>query len=312
MLRRGVGDYRHTKGMGEASWDLVLAQYEEQLRLERGLAAHTIRNYLADLAHLRDACGVGIAEVSLATLRGWLADQAGQGVSAATLRRRVSCVRGFFAWCERDGLIAANPAVRLRAPKRGRYLPKVPSRAAIDQTLAAAQQRSEEAAEPVALRDQALLEVLYAGGLRVAELCGLQLADIDHERQCLRVTGKGDKQRVVPMGLPAMRALRTWLAVRNQLAVPTSPDTVFLGVRGGRLNPRVARRIVEEATLAGGAAVGPHALRHAMATHLLDGGADLRSVQEMLGHASVATTQIYTHVSADRLREAFRQAHPRA
>lgn len=167
---------------------------------------------------------------------------------------------------------------------------------------------------PVGTRDVALLEVLYATGVRVSELCGLELADLDRDRRVIRVIGKGNKERAVPMGAPAWRALDTWLTQRHELADREAGQAVFVGERGARINPRVVRRIVHRALAAvpGAPDLGPHGLRHAMATHLLEGGADLRSVQEMLGHASLATTQIYTHVTNDRLRAAFEQAHPRA
>ncbi len=163
-------------------------------------------------------------------------------------------------------------------------------------------------------RDQAIVEVLYASGIRVSELCGLDVADLDGQRGLLRVLGKGGKQRTVPLGTPALRALGTWLVHRSRLAGPGAARAMFVGDRGGRIDPRVVRRLVHRALAAapGAPDLGPHGLRHAMATHLLEGGADLRSVQEMLGHSSLATTQLYTHVSGDRLRKAYQQAHPRA
>ncbi|MFV0429854.1 MAG: tyrosine recombinase XerC [Arachnia sp.] len=295
-----------------AGWDQVLEEYRLRLTSERGRSEHTVRAYLSDLRSLEQHAQRGLAEVSLSELRAWLSDLVEAGAASATVRRRVSCARGFFAWATREGLIATDPAARLRAPRRGRTLPTVPAKSVVNDALDAAAGQAAPDAEPLAFRDAALLELLYSSGLRVSEACGLRLSDLDSDRRAVRVLGKGGKERTVPVGRPAWAALQHWLARRPGVVRDTSPDTVFLGARGGRLDPRVARRVVTSATAAAGAEVGPHGLRHAMATHLLEGGADLRSVQEMLGHSSIATTQIYTHVTSERLREAFRQAHPRA
>lgn len=297
----------------DAGWRAVIEEYRTHLESDRGLSPHTVRAYLSDLGALAAFVDRPLPEVTLQVLRAWLAGQADAGTAASTIQRRVACVRGFFAWATKvEGLLETDPASRLRAPKRQRLLPRVPSATAVESSLAATQARVDEGEGPVAARDLALVELLYSSGLRISELCGIRLRDLDAERGTLRVLGKGGKERSVPVGAPARRALEAWLAARPELAGEQSPDLVFLGVRGGRLDPRVARRVVHDATRAGGSEVAPHGLRHAMATHLLEGGADLRSVQEMLGHASVATTQVYTHVTSQRLREAFRQAHPRA
>ncbi|GAA4907089.1 tyrosine recombinase XerC [Tessaracoccus lubricantis] len=295
-------------------WLALLEDYAAHLAAERGLSAHTVRAYGTDLRELAASCGIAPGRVTLSTLRSWLGAMRDEGAAASTVQRRVACVRGFFAWAAREGLVASDPAVRLKAPKRQRRLPKVLPAGAVAETLAAAESRAGEEGDPIALRDLALVEVLYSSGLRVSEACSLQLRDVDRDRRSVSVLGKGGKQRTVPLGVPALRALEDWLRVRGAVSTPSSPDTVFLGARGGALDPRVARRVVHDATAAAGpgAETSPHGLRHAMATHLLEGGADLRSVQEMLGHASVATTQVYTHVTSERLREAFRQAHPRA
>lgn len=294
------------------AWEALIDDYEQHLASERGLSAHTVRGYCADLRDLSSCCQDGPGAVTLAVLRRWLADLVEGGASSATVQRKVSAVRGFFGWAARQGDISEDPAARLKSPKRGRRLPAVPAPAVVDQALAAAEALAEEQPEAQRVRDLALLELLYASGLRVSELCGLRLDQLDLDARVARPVGKGGKQRSVPFGVPAADALRAWMAARPSLAGPDSPDLVFLGVRGGALDPRVARRVVNQATLAGGRQVSPHALRHAMATQLLEGGADLRSVQEMLGHASVATTQIYTHVTSERLREAYKTAHPRA
>ncbi len=296
-----------------SAWEGLLAEYEEHLRADRGLSEHTVRAYLGDLRDLA-AHAPDPRRVTLAALRSWLAGMASGGVASATVQRRVACIRGFFGWARREGFVDADPAARLQAPKRGRRLPKVITRSAVDEVMEAAAARLADADDPVAARDLAIVELLYSSGLRVSELVGIGTADVDLDGRVVRVMGKGGKERVVPIGLPAARAVDAWLARRPEIATEKSPDRLFLGARGGPLDPRVARRVVHAATAAAGpgAEIGPHGLRHAMATHLLDGGADLRSVQEMLGHASVGTTQVYTHVSSERLREAFRQAHPRA
>lgn len=295
-------------------WSALLDDYSAHLGAERGLSAHTVRAYTSDLTDLASFVDVEPGRVSLSRLRSWLGRMGDDGAAPATLQRRVACVRGFFAWAVREGLLPEDPAVRLKAPKRQHRLPKVPPAGAVSAALAAAEGRVADSGDPIAVRDLAIVELLYSSGLRVSELCSIRLGDIDRTRRSVNVIGKGAKVRAVPVGVPALKAIEAWLAVRGEVRGPGSPDTVFLGARGGQLDPRVARRVVHEATAAGGPGgdIGPHGLRHAMATHLLEGGADLRSVQEMLGHSSVATTQIYTHVSSERLRESFRQAHPRA
>ncbi|MDO5677936.1 MAG: tyrosine recombinase XerC [Propionibacteriaceae bacterium] len=295
-------------------WSVLLDEYVAHLGAERGLSPHTLRAYATDLRELALFVDVEPARVTLSRLRSWLGRMGDDGAATSTVQRRVACTRGFFAWAVREGHVAADPAARLKAPKRQRRLPKVLPTGAVGEVLAAAETRVAEADDVIAARDLAVVELLYSSGLRVSELCSLLLRDVDRERRSVSVLGKGGKARTVPLGAPALKAIDAWLSVRGQVATARSPDTVFLGARGGALDPRVARRIVHEATAAAGpgAEIGPHGLRHAMATHLLEGGADLRSVQEMLGHASVATTQIYTHVTSERLREAFKQAHPRA
>ncbi len=296
--------------MTRTAWDTLLGEYEQYLTLSRHLSANSVRAYNADLRQMVTSLDLPVRDVTLQSLRLWLADLMEMGAASSTIQRRVAAVRGFFAWAMEQSFLDEDPAARLRSPKRTRRLPVVPGRRNVEEAMESTQVRAEEG--PLAVRDLAILEVLYGGGIRVAELCALDLTDVDDERGLLRVVGKGDKQRSVPIGAPARRALSAWRGVRPSLAGSGSAEALFLGARGGRIDPRVARRVVHEATRAGGAEVGPHGLRHAMATHLLEGGADLRSVQEILGHASVATTQMYTHVSAERLRAAFRQAHPRA
>lgn len=295
-------------------WQAVLEEYAAHLDAERGLSTHTVRAYLTDLRELARHADVGPGRITLSRLRGWLAAMGDDGAATSTVQRRVASARGFFAWATAEGLLTENPAARLQAPKKQRRLPKVPSSPAVAETMNAAAARAGEDDDPVAIRDLALVELLYSSGLRVSEACALALGDVDRERRSITVLGKGGKQRTVPLGGPALAAIDRWLAVRPQFVTAKSPGTVFLGVQGGPLDPRVVRRVVHAATAAAGAQaeVGPHGLRHAMATHLIEGGADLRSVQEMLGHSSVATTQLYTHVTSERLRQAFKDAHPRA
>ncbi|MVA77173.1 tyrosine recombinase [Auraticoccus sp. F435] len=288
------------------------------LELDEHLSPHTLRAYARDveglLEHLRRLGRTDLAEVGLADLRSWLANQQSRGMARSTLQRRAAAVRGFFGWLHRRGDLAHDPAQALRSPRLGRRLPPTLDQRAAEAVLARAVEAVTQEDTPLARRDAALLEVLYACGIRVSELCGLDLGAVDPDRRVLRVLGKGDKERSVPVGAPAWRALQAWLEVRGRLAGPAAGQAVFVGERGARLDQRVVRRIVHRALagVEGAPDLGPHGLRHAMATHLLEGGADLRSVQELLGHASLATTQIYTHVTTERLRSAFEQAHPRA
>lgn len=296
----------------------VLDRYIVHLRDERNLSPHSVRAYQGDLTglllHAQRLGHRDLSSVDLRAIRSWLALQQTKGRERTTMQRRAAAARVFFAWAQRTGLVEEDPAQLLRSPKVGRRLPPTLERGDAEQMMSEALARAGEDEGPTGRRDVALLEVLYGSGVRVAELCGLDRSDIDVERRLIRVFGKGAKERVVPLGGPAWRALQAWLDVRGQLTSAASGDAVFLGERGGRIDQRVVRRIVHRAlgAVPGAPDLGPHGLRHAMATHLLEGGADLRSVQEILGHASLATTQIYTHVTNERLRAAFKQAHPRA
>jgi len=284
----------------------------------RHTSVETQRAYAGDLARLAEFCAeaglVELPSVQLRHLRAWLASQFDAGASPATIQRRTAAVRSFWRWAVRAGHTTADPSAGLRSVTVHRALPETLTQREAAELMAAMLQQAAENETAVGRRDVAMLEILYAGGLRVAELCGLNLTSIDRARGLLRVLGKGDKERSVPIGQPAERALEAWLQRRAELVGPTSGTALFLGARGARIDPRVVRRLVHRALglVDGAPDLGPHGLRHAMATHLLEGGADLRSVQEILGHASVATTQIYTHVSNERLRAAFAQAHPRA
>ena len=297
----------------------ILEEYAEHLALERGRSEHTRRAYLTDLRSLfafldERAPGVGLSAVSLPLLRGWLAAQAAAGAARTTLARRTSAAKTFTAWATRRGLLGVDPAARLQVPKARRTLPAVLRQ---DQALAAmaAADLGAEQGDPLALRDRLIVELLYATGIRVSELCGLDIDDVDTANRLVRVLGKGNKQRTVPYGKPAAASLRAWLSDgRPALAAAESGPALLLGPRGRRLDPRQARTVVHQTMSAvdGAPDIGPHGLRHSAATHLLEGGADLRVVQELLGHTSLATTQLYTHVTVARLRAVHDQAHPRA
>ena len=301
------------------SFEKLLATFQRHLEVERNLSVHTIRAYMGDLTslleHLETLGITSIADLQLAHLRSWLANQQVKGASRTTISRRAVSVRLFTKWALKNKYISTDVGTSLATPKGHRTLPEV---LGIDDAKLAMDSMATRAAEeetPMSLRDVAMVEILYASGARVAELCGLNLADIDYNRQTIQVLGKGNKERVIPLGNPAMRALKKWLDDgRAQMMNEKSEKAVFLGARGKRIDQRAVRSVVYEALSAieGIERMGPHALRHSAATHLLEGGADLRTVQEILGHASLATTQIYTHVSTERLQKAFKQAHPRA
>ncbi|MCW2755387.1 MAG: tyrosine recombinase XerC, partial [Marmoricola sp.] len=273
----------------------ALAAYERHLVSERDLTAHTVRAYLGDvggmLAHAAALGQTSLDDLDIRTLRSWLARQQTLGKARTTMARRATAVRVFTAWALRTGRARADAGAQLGSPKAHKPLPPAldvnQARALLD---AAAAQADD--ADPVSLRDVAILELLYATGARVGELCGLDLDDVDRSRRVVRVFGKGRKERTVPYGLPADRALGRWLAeARPRLFVPGSGPALFLGARGMRIDQRAVRSMVHRrlADVPGAPDLGPHGLRHTAATHLLEGGADLRTVQEMLGHASLAT-----------------------
>lgn len=305
--------------MPETQFPEVTLLFERHLRDERNLSTHTVRAYLGDLRSLvsqLEVLGVErIEDLELSHIRSWLATMQVKGGARTSLSRRAVSIRLFTQWAFKSGLISSDVGVALAIPKAHRTLPEVLDIPNALLAMEALSVRVGEEETPLALRDRAMVEVLYASGARVAELCGLNVLDIDYERQTLRVLGKGNKERTIPIGNPAMVALTSWLENgRPGLVHQISGEAVFLGARGKRIDQRTVRTVVYEAlsALEGVGRLGPHALRHSAATHLLEGGADLRTVQEILGHASLATTQIYTHVSTERLQKAFKQAHPRA
>ncbi|WP_394552360.1 tyrosine recombinase XerC [Agromyces sp. MMS24-JH15] len=301
----------------------AVATYLERLRTVRGLSPNTVAAYRADLRDLRAfarRAGVEAVDgIELPLLRDWLGDAADRGLARTTLARRAASARGFTAWLARRGSLPADPGARLRTPRAHRTLPRVVGRQAMDELLAGLA-AGAAGGDPIAVRDLAIVEVLYASGIRVSELAGLDRAGVDRGRRTLRVLGKGAKERVVPYGAPAAAALDRYLDHARVALLAARDDggasepAVFLGARGARIGVRAVHRLVAGllSELPGSGPAGPHALRHTAATHLLDGGADLRAVQEFLGHASLGTTQVYTHVSSERLKESYRLAHPRA
>ena len=301
------------------NYEKLIAAFARHLEVERSLSVHTIRAYIGDLESLVDHLqNIGVADISqleLIHLRSWLANQQVKGGARTTLSRRAVSVRLFTKWAVKNKYLAKDVAATLATPKGHRTLPEVLEIADAKVAMDSLATRAAEEETPISLRDVAMVEMLYASGARVAELCGLDLGDIDYDRQTIRVLGKGNKERTIPLGNPAMRALNAYLKdARDSLKNAQSANAVFLGARGKRIDQRTVRTVVYNALQAieGIERMGPHALRHSAATHLLEGGADLRTVQEILGHASLATTQIYTHVSTERLQKAFKQAHPRA
>jgi integrase/recombinase XerC len=294
----------------------AVSDFALYLSAERGFSAHTVRSYSADLADLErftSTRGIRTTDaIDLEVLRDWLWDGSKAGLAKSTLARRSAAVRSFSGWLSRTGAASTDAGTRLRAPKADHHLPRVLTRPQIDGMLEGLSERAS-GGEAIATRDLAIVELLYASALRVSEIVGLDLDDVDLGRLTVRVTGKGSKERVVPFGAPAKRAIVDYEHHRHELVTEPTP-AVFLGARGKRIGTRTVYQLIAGllAGVPGSGPAGPHTLRHTAATHLLDGGADLRSVHEMLGHASLGTTQLYTHVSAERLKESYRNAHPRA
>lgn len=300
-------------------FERLLTTFRRHLEIERNLSEHTVRAYVGDLTSLvQYLSALGLTDIStleLTHLRSWLANQQVKGASRTTLSRRATSIRLFTKWALKNKYIVSDVGATLATPKGHRTLPDVLDISGAKTVMDSLATRVAEAQTPISLRDVAMVELLYATGARVAELCGLDIGDIDYNRQTIRVLGKGNKERTIPVGKPAIKALEVWLKNgREPLVNSQSGPAVFLGARGKRIDQRTVRTVVYEAVsvIEGLERMGPHALRHSAATHLLEGGADLRTVQEILGHASLATTQIYTHVSTERLQKVFKQAHPRA
>ena len=296
----------------------ALPAFERHLRAERGRSVHTVRAYLRDVETFLSEAGVGdddgLREVSLADLRAWLGVLSRRGAARASIARTSASLRTFFGWLERTGRISTDPSLRLTAPSRHRTLPPVLAQRSATALLDVAEVAADDD-DPIHLRNRAALELLYATGIRVGELVGLDVDDVDLASDVLRVVGKGDKERRVPCGAPARQAVAEWLTRgRPRLVGPQSGPALLLGRRGRRADQRQIRSVVHDLLqhVPDAPDLGPHGLRHSAATHLLEGGADLRMVQELLGHAAPATTEIYTHVSVERLKASYAQAHPRA
>ncbi len=314
MTERSAHGTESTHGSLPDAMREAVDAFARHLGSERGRSEHTVRAYVGDIVSLLDhAVRMGCPtpdDIDLTVLRSWLAKLRTTGAARSSLARRAAAARGFTAWAHRDGLVGHDAGARLASPKAHRDLP----------TVLRAEQAADlmttptPAGDPLVLRDRLILEMLYATGIRVSELCGMSVDDADQSRRVVRVMGKGAKERSVPYGLPAQRALDAWLRDgRPAVATARSGSALLLGAKGGRLQTTTARQIVAAAAQSAGLPhLSPHSLRHSAATHLLEGGADLRTVQELLGHASLSSTQIYTHVSIERLRSAYRQAHPRA
>ncbi|MDN5586740.1 MAG: tyrosine recombinase XerC [Brevibacterium sp.] len=310
----------------------VVSGYADHLR-SRDVSAHTSRAYIADVTDFFDhaahtptarsvphAAEAGVGDIDLNDLRAWLITLDDAGAAKSTVARKIAAVKSFFAYCVNHQGLTNNPAARLRTPKKDSRLPTVlkPQQAAALVSPQRASHAEARTSDPVEAakwaRDAAILEMLYATAVRVSELTGLNRRDVDHQRSMITVLGKGDKERRVPFGKPAQSALQRWLNLRETFVSTTSGDALFLGVRGGRIGARQVRELVHRHGSDDPSApdIGPHGLRHSAATHMLDGGADLRQIQELLGHSTMSSTQVYTHVSMQRLQETYRQAHPRA
>jgi len=312
----------------------AIEAFARHLTVDRGFSAHTVRAYRGDLTDLADfaeqrardsteatdagadgADAVDVRELDLETLRDWLWQGSNAGLAKSSLSRHSAAARGFTRWLVSTGEVSADAAARLKAPRPEQHLPRVLTRGQMTGIFEDLAARSE-GGDAGALRDQAIVELLYASAMRVSELVGMRVGDIDRSRLTARVLGKGGKERVVPFGVPAAHALDRYLAEARPVLRAESPDPgiLFLNSRGAAMNTRSVYQLVAGLLneLPGSGPSGPHAFRHTAATHLLDGGADLRAVQEILGHASLSTTQIYTHVSAERLKQSYAAAHPRA
>jgi integrase/recombinase XerC len=321
---KGTRGAAGTRAVHEALPDAMrdaVDEFARHLTAERGRSPNTVRAYVTDVVGLLDhAVRMGAhrpGELTIAALRSWLARLRTAGAARASMARKAATARTFTAWAHRDGRMDRDVGAALASPRPYRDLPDV-LRADQARSLvtspADAEATRDVRPDPIGLRDAAVLEALYASGIRVSELCGLDVDDVDLSRRVVRVFGKGARERTVPFGVPAQRAIAAWLGHgRPALATPNSGPALLLGARGGRVNPSTVRQIVATwARALGLPHTSPHGLRHSAATHMLEGGADLRSVQELLGHASLASTQIYTHVSRERLRHVYDQAHPRA
>jgi integrase/recombinase XerC len=290
----------------------LVGAFARHLEAERGFNQNTVRSYRSNLLNPTepptDRSIEDAGHLELALLRDWMWAASERGMARTSLARRAAAARAFGAWLALTGAVAADPASRLKSPKADSHLPRVLTAQQITELFAHLTALADTGDE-IARRDLAIVELLYGSALRVSEVVGLDVGSVDLGRQTVRVLGKGSKERVVPFGVPARRAVAAYLEVR-----PGGTSALFLNTRGARVGTRTVYELVARLLneLPGTGPSGPHALRHTAATHLLDGGADLRAVQELLGHASLGTTQIYTHVSTERLKQSYALAHPRA
>ena len=296
-----------------------LAEFLDYLRIEKNRSENTLRSYQTDLELLMEfLTNKGVSDWNKSTtdlIKEWVIDLKRKHISNTTIARRISSVKVFFGFLVKRNLIEINPTLKLISPKLNKVLPNVLGQKQAEQLLTqAANIEVEEEIEEVRIRDYAILEVLYSTGIRVSELVGLNLEDINFSNLTLKVLGKGRKERIVPFGIPARDAIDKYLDESRNKFNSKNINALFLGQRGNRLNVRQVRRILNKAMaqIENGKEISPHDLRHSAATHMLEAGADLRIVQELLGHSSLATTQKYTHVTIERLREVFANAHPRA
>lgn len=297
-----------------------IEDYLEELHVLHGRSPATCTSYRADLGSLADWVATQTHRTTLAALdtddlRDYLADQLRAGRSRATLARRTASLKGFFHWARRAGLLEIDPAARLVAPRADKRLPKVLRVAQAEDVLETSQAPLTDPTvelDPQLVRDALILELLYDTGMRVGELVGLDMGSINDSSRLVSVIGKGNKQRNVPFGETAQHLLEQWRETYRPQLAQAGEQALLVGARGSRIDPRQVRRIVNAATAETGTTLSPHGMRHSAATHLLEGGAELRVVQELLGHSSLQTTQLYTHISPQRLQSAYRQAHPRA
>ena len=295
----------------------LVDQYREHLVIERNLSENSIRAYLVDLdSLLMHINAMGITEfkkLELDHLRSWLANLQTRGAARSSIIRKVASIKAFTYWAAKNGWIERDIGLELQSPKPERRLPKTLEQTDVKVAFASLESAVSDSNDAMSIRDLAIVELLYASGIRVSELSGLDLSDVNFERNTVKVMGKGSRERIAPFGVPARRALEAWIRNRDGFAVKDE-SALFLGKRGKRIDPRTVRDVVYRASesIDPTLRLGPHALRHSAATHLIEGGADIRTVQEILGHASLSTTQIYTHVSKERLKSVYEQAHPRA
>lgn len=292
------------------AFEKSIQDFTDFLTLSARKSPQTVKAYVGDVQSFLEyatAITSDITDIDQYVIREWLASDY-EHHQASTIGRRIASIRAFFKWAKSAGIVTVNPALAIKTPKKPQSLPKFLSQKQMTQML------QRESDDVIAVRDIAILELLYATAIRVSELCGLDIADINFEEMSIKVIGKGNKERIVPFGAPCRGAIEKWISLRSSIKSVEKQPALFLGARGKRIDPRVVREVVYKTIEALGEIekLGPHAIRHSAATHMMESGADLRTLQEILGHSNLSTTQIYTHVSVKRLQDVFNQAHPRA